>query len=325
MVSSLLAPQYPSCTLLPSRNSSGSTDSSESSDLPHSAPASPCSYLPFSFDGATPLLPPDDGPPRGSRLCILEHVVHKMRQTASGADEIVVSTLRPFQLAVGLFGPDDLLIDDHPPMQVRAALLFEDGTPVPIDGKSPPLSGDLAVLYSGRALLKLKAHVLSALLGGRLFRVHIVCSSSHVRAAVSKPMRTITKVHRASSRAAAAVEAAGGGGGKRSLWGEVELDVSRESCASLASKDELRATMERNGATIDSLRQENLALSAEWTRVMQEILDAPRADDEGSAVKRRCEGDDWHEILLGAVCDWGGGEAAEVGALQEGNGMQLCV
>lgn len=144
----------------------------------------------------------DGGRPGTSgRLCILEHTVHKMGQSPSGADELVVSSLRPFQITVGLFGLDDLLVEDHDNIQLEARLLFENGQPCPTLPDQPGMSGEYAMLSAGRATFKIRLNVLSSQRENRRFRISIFDASpgncGTIKSIMSEPMRTITKLHRA--------------------------------------------------------------------------------------------------------------------------------
>ena len=140
-------------------------------------------------------------PSASGRLCILEHSVHKIGQAPSGADELVVSSLRPFQISVGLFGSDDLLVEDHDAVQLEARLLFENGQPCPTLPEQPGISGEFAMLSAGRATFKIRLNVLSSQRENRRFRVRIVDvspgSRRTIKSVLSEPMRTITKLHRA--------------------------------------------------------------------------------------------------------------------------------
>lgn len=148
----------------------------------------------------------DPSDPPSGRLCILRHAVHKIAKLANGSDELVVSTLRPFQVTLGLFSPDDLTIVEHEVIQLEASLLFEDGQPVPtpLPGHQA-IDGQFSLLSGGQAIFKIKLNVLSSQSHGKRFRIRFseVATANQVprvKGVISDPMRTITKLYRSPPR-----------------------------------------------------------------------------------------------------------------------------
>lgn len=131
---------------------------------------------------------------RPLRLAILEHSVHKIKD-----DDLIVSTLRPFSLVVGLYEGGELH-DVHEPMQAEAQLLYENGLPVPTLPGKPAMTGEVEMMTHGRASFRLRLNVLSSQREAKRFRVRVhvaPAAAAGELTVISEPMRTITKLNRA--------------------------------------------------------------------------------------------------------------------------------
>jgi len=151
----------------------------------------------------------------GRKLKILEHRVHKveMRQKENGEqeDELVVSNLRPFTLKVGVHDALDMPILDCA-LPLRATLLYENGLPVKQTSSSEPLLvGETDVVaLQGAATFKLRITSLSSHRDKQRFRIQVAPQDPDVTqvepllSVVTDPMKSVTKLGRASTAGAAA-------------------------------------------------------------------------------------------------------------------------
>mmetsp|Transcript_34065 Transcript_34065/g.100123 ORF Transcript_34065/g.100123 Transcript_34065/m.100123 type:complete len:339 (-) Transcript_34065:374-1390(-) len=230
------------------------------------------------------------GPSNAGRLCVVEHTVHKMGKAPDGADELVVSTLKPFGLVVGLFGGDDLLIEDHDPMQLEAQLLFEDGTAVPLLEGATALTGGYAMLSGGRATFKIRLNVLSSQRECKRFRIRVEASSlprgvtPAAKGVVTQPMRTLTKLFRgprSSPPAAAAQQAQDAAGAPLDDGADASADGLPQTV------EALRALVRAHSEELDSLRKDRDLMWREVERLKRLKPDETGAADEHAAKRPR--------------------------------------
>lgn len=152
----------------------------------------------------------------GRKLKILEHRVHKveMRHQENGEaeEELVVSNLRPFTLKVGVHDALDMPILDCA-LPLRASLLYENGLPVKQTSSSEPLLvGETDVVaLQGAATFKLRITSLSSHRDKQRFRIQVspqdldVVQLEPLLCVVTDPMKSVTKLGRASAAAAPAM------------------------------------------------------------------------------------------------------------------------
>lgn len=218
----------------------------------------------ISCESATQSDDPSDPP--SDRLCILEHAVHKFAKLANGSDELVVSTLRPFQVTLGLFSPDDLSIVEHEAIQLEASLLFEDGqaVPTPLPGHKA-IDGQFSLLSGGKAIFKIKLNVLSSQSHGKRFRIRFseVATANQVprvKGVISDPMRTITKLYRAPPRTPLDSRVPNGRTSPRTCELEDSKPQENLAVAKLQEQvkkhdDDITALEEQNRELIDQLKR----------------------------------------------------------------------
>uniref|UniRef100_A0A7S4I4K0 Uncharacterized protein n=1 Tax=Prymnesium polylepis TaxID=72548 RepID=A0A7S4I4K0_9EUKA len=139
------------------------------------------------------------------RLQITNHAVHKICN-----DELVCSTLRPFQLTIGMFDASGHTVEEHEPIHLVARCLFENGQPVHTLPGQPAILGDRATLANGQAVFRIQFQVLSSQREGKRFRVEVATDEDNpVRLKViSEASRTLTKLFRNPGGATAAAAAA---------------------------------------------------------------------------------------------------------------------
>ena len=150
----------------------------------------------------------------GRRLKILDHRVHKVenrtKENGEQEDELVVSNLRPFTLKIGVHNHLDQPLHDCS-LPLRATLLYENGLPVKQTSTSEPLLvGETDVVaLQGAAMFKLRITSLSSHRDKQRFRIQVAPQDVEVQLSetglcvVTDPMKSVTKLGRASHAAAA--------------------------------------------------------------------------------------------------------------------------
>lgn len=146
----------------------------------------------------------------GRKLKILEHRVHKVelrtKENDEPEEELVVSNLRPFMLKVGVHDHlDQPVLDCSLPL--RATLLYENGLPVKQTSSSEPLLvGETDVVaLQGAATFKLRITSLSSHRDKQRFRIQVapqeveLVQSEPALCVVTDPMKSVTKLGRASN------------------------------------------------------------------------------------------------------------------------------
>jgi len=143
----------------------------------------------------------DTGQSYDGSLEILNHDVHKWGTTADDSEEAIMSTLRKFNLTVGLRKADGSPCALYDGLKLSATLLFENGNVCTDLSQSlePPLLGGEAILDGGEASFdNLRITVLSSLCRGNRFRILVTATGddSLIKDAYTMPVRTITKLYR---------------------------------------------------------------------------------------------------------------------------------
>jgi len=216
--------------------------------------------------------------PTGRRLKILEHRVHKVenrvKENGEQEEELVVSNLRPFTVKVGVHDHlDQPLYDCNLPL--RATLLYENGLPVKQTSTSEPLLvGETDVVaLQGSAIFKLRITSLSSHRDKQRFRIQIAPQDVELQlsetnlSVVTDPMKSVTKLGRASHAAAAApplpLPLNGAGVGNGGVGGDETL------------KRKYRDTLEDHATQLQTLQQTQQAILGEMqalTRLVQQSL-----------------------------------------------------
>jgi len=197
----------------------------------------------------------------GWKLHITDHTVHK-----ASAEDLIVSTLKPFSISVGLGDEDDLRIVEHEPAHLTCELLYENGQPVPtplLPEQRTLIHGGTALLQGGRATFKLRLSVLSSQHGFRKFRLRLAVAREegssplpHIASVITDPMRTITKLHRGPRQPADGVAA------KRGIE-EVEDDLEGDEEGPPPPKlSALRRVVEEQSASIRELQGQHAEMRA---------------------------------------------------------------
>ena len=132
-------------------------------------------------------------------LAITNHWPHMVHER-----EMIITPLKPFRLEVCLRDETGTAIKDHPDLKLVARLVREDQTPVEIRSgeKAAALEGESAILTHGRAMLSIRVHELSDKHDKARFCVKIACNDDPMSVVLTqsvvltKPMRSITKLHR---------------------------------------------------------------------------------------------------------------------------------
>lgn len=193
------------------------------------------------------------------RLGITEHAVHKIAN-----DELVVSTLRPFNLTVALF-EGDKKVGDHEQIPLEAQVLFENGQPVPMLPGQPALYGEHATLTDGEVTFKIRLAVLSSQREWKKFRVRIVATDfASPLCVISEPMRTLTKLWRNPAGGAAPCKDRTEGKRRKAEAPDV-FDENAEDGATddpSAEIQELRQQVHAHGETINALREQHETILA---------------------------------------------------------------
>jgi len=143
----------------------------------------------------------DTGQSYDGALEILNHDIHKWVTTADDSEEAIMSTLRKFNLTVGLRNEDGTPCVLYDGLKLSATLLFENGNVCTDLSQSlePPLLGGEAILDGGEASFdNLRITVLTSLCRGNRFciRVAAIGDDYLIKDAHTMPMRTITKLNR---------------------------------------------------------------------------------------------------------------------------------
>jgi len=239
------------------------------------------------------------------RLGIVEHSVHKMTN-----GELIVSTLRPFQLTIGLFNTEEQPVHDHEPMTLEAECLFENGQPVPTLPGQPALSGEHAILTRGQAVFKIRLNVLSSQRDWKKFRVRIATADDPKSLCIiSEPMRTLTKLYRnpggmaaahaaqqqaAQEAALAAQQAAVQSAQQEASPRERSDSIKRKSSGEPTTADEelqqLREVVQAHGETINALREEHTKMLGMLKVTLAECSGRMSNSSEAS-LSFRSEGD----------------------------------
>jgi len=230
----------------------------------------------------------------GLALEILNHDIHKWSTVADDTEEAIMSTLRKFNLRVGLRDANGTLCTVFDGIKLRATLLFEAGAICTDLSQTlePPLLGGEAILDGGEASFELRITVLSSLCRGNKFRIRVAADSPiyedsaecHVKDILTMPMRTITKLHRSGKKASGQLDA--GTASPVECISPVEwplhLLTDELSLAGIAAeggddvplrhrtKEELWAEVTSNGDLILELQQQQQALFAQLRKLQAE-------------------------------------------------------
>jgi len=131
-------------------------------------------------------------------LAVTHHEIHRIDTLGEGERELVMSTLKAFQLRVAVQSAAGKIVRDLDGMVLRATLIYEDGQTVKelSATQEPPLLNGQAIVEDGVASFRMRITVLSSLCHARRFRLRIHAEHAPDLSAVTSALKTITKLRR---------------------------------------------------------------------------------------------------------------------------------
>ena len=169
-------------------------------------------------------------------LAVTHQEIHRIDALADGEKELVMSTLKAFQLRIAVQSAAGKLVRDLDGMVLRATLLYEDGQAVKelSATQEPPLLNGQALVENGIASFRMRITVLSSLCHARRFRVRIHAEHAPELATVTSAVKTITKLRRGSREAREALREAREARGQLSLPSSAPRSPLSDSAAPLS-------------------------------------------------------------------------------------------